>query len=299
MDEFSRDSVIDQSLATIETQIRMYSVAAGALVAVGVVTAVWGVFQFSASPEDLSRLGGFLSGAVTALWSLAGLLLIYVAFLGQRRQILHQEEELSLNRIELQHTREELRGQKEQLEQQTVTSRQQRFENTFFQRLNVLNAIIGSFRLQGVTVQVGPKVIVQNASGREVFRAIAEELQAREDLESPSVDASPSPSNAWKELCQRHEPLLSQYYRTLTHVIGFVHRSGQPEAERRDHVNAIRAQLSRYELELLLRVCVNEPDAGELRALVEEYGLLRFLGTDGHFRQRISPRAFMDMDISS
>ena len=43
---------------------------------------------------NLSALGSYLQGSVSSVWALAGLLFIYVAFLGQKQQLLLQQEEI-------------------------------------------------------------------------------------------------------------------------------------------------------------------------------------------------------------
>lgn len=79
-----------------------------------------------------SDLGTFIGGVSGTFAALAGIFFIYVAFLGQRLQILFQKQELEMNRQELKETREEIKGQKEQLELQNKQFQIQSFESTFF-----------------------------------------------------------------------------------------------------------------------------------------------------------------------
>jgi hypothetical protein len=65
-----------------------------------------------------SDLGSFIGGVSGTFAALAGVFFIYVAFIGQRLQILFQKEELEMNRKELKETREEIKGQKKQLKLQ-------------------------------------------------------------------------------------------------------------------------------------------------------------------------------------
>ena len=44
--------------------------------------------------EDWGNYGSYLQGTVASLWSLAGTLLIFVAFLAQKQQLLRQQIEL-------------------------------------------------------------------------------------------------------------------------------------------------------------------------------------------------------------
>jgi len=87
----------------------------------------------------------FLSGLTTAVWTLAGLFFVYVAFLGQKVSIKNQQLEILYNREELIITNEELAGQKKQMELQNATLKQQQFENTFFQLFKIHNDLIDNF----------------------------------------------------------------------------------------------------------------------------------------------------------
>ncbi len=105
---------------------------------VGALVFVSAIVVYLSGPNS-KDLGAFLLGAAGTLWSGAGLVLIYVAFLGQKQQVLLQRAELiqnrrqlELQRQELEDTREELKGQKEQLALQVQTSQIQLFESTFF-----------------------------------------------------------------------------------------------------------------------------------------------------------------------
>src|SRR5688572_24013814 len=96
-DDIARPAELERSIQTIERQIALLTRAVKGAVVAGIATAIAAVFAFTNSAEDLGRLGSFLAGTVGIAWSLAALLLIYFAFLGQRRQILNQEEDIRLN----------------------------------------------------------------------------------------------------------------------------------------------------------------------------------------------------------
>lgn len=81
-----------------------------ALLLIGFVIGMSALRWFGRTPEQLSWLGGFLSGTVGPLWSVASLLLVYVAYLAQRQQLSLQEHEIresskvqERNRIETQY----------------------------------------------------------------------------------------------------------------------------------------------------------------------------------------------------
>mgnify|MGYP003717282061 CR=1 FL=1 len=91
------------------------------------------IYQFNGNSNiRLSEIGDYIGGTVASTWSLAGLFFIYVAFLGQQKQMLLQKLDLYYNRLEITATRKELEGQKEQMIEQNKAIKLQRFENTFF-----------------------------------------------------------------------------------------------------------------------------------------------------------------------
>src|SRR5258707_42283 len=87
---------------SLERQITWLRRAAWFTVILGFGAAGWGLFKIGhVSPEQLSQLGSYLQGSVASLWSLAAFLFVYVAFLGQKQQLLLQHEELELTRADL------------------------------------------------------------------------------------------------------------------------------------------------------------------------------------------------------
>lgn len=122
----------------IEKETSSWRNGAFGVLGVGALVFVTAIVVYLSAPNS-KDLGAFLLGAAGTLWSGAGLVLIYVAFLGQKQQVMLQRAELiqnriqlELNRQELAETREELKGQKQQLERQAKNSERQLFENTFF-----------------------------------------------------------------------------------------------------------------------------------------------------------------------
>jgi len=92
----------------VERQITVFKRAAWVCIAAGVLAAVYGLTRLGAGPSSLEKLGSFLQGAVGSLWALAGLFLVFVAFLGQRLQLLYQQEELKATQDEVRTQTREL-----------------------------------------------------------------------------------------------------------------------------------------------------------------------------------------------
>lgn len=91
-----------------------------------------------------SDLGSFIGGVSGTFAALAGVFFIYVAFIGQRLQILFQKQELEMNRKELKETRKEIKGQKKQLRLQNKQFKIQSFESTFFKLIDYYKAKVSN-----------------------------------------------------------------------------------------------------------------------------------------------------------
>ena len=93
-------------------------------------------------------------GVVNALFSGLAFAGILIALYMQKHELELQREELSATREELKLQRMEMKGQKKQLEIQNKTSEKQRFENTFFQLLDVHHKIIIDLEYHSLTGEI-------------------------------------------------------------------------------------------------------------------------------------------------
>lgn len=127
----------------LENQIFWFKQGAFALVVLGLVFFASAFKTFDLSTIDqFAQFGDFIGGTAGAVWALAGLVFIYVAFLGQKLQLFYQRLELHATREEMKNQGDQLEGQKQQLEIQNDQSRKQIFDNTFFQLLTLHNEIV-------------------------------------------------------------------------------------------------------------------------------------------------------------
>ncbi|MDM5337363.1 hypothetical protein QUF84_09065 [Fictibacillus enclensis] len=79
--------------------------------------------------QDLGTYGDFLGGSTVPFLTVITILFIYKTYNLQQRQLNTQKKELSL-------LQEEMASTKETLQEQTKTTRMQRFENSFFMQIN-------------------------------------------------------------------------------------------------------------------------------------------------------------------
>ena len=61
--------------------------------------------------NDLGNFGSYLQGTTASFWSLAGLLIIFVAFLAQKQQLKQQEAELARQEQQFRSQQESIRRQ--------------------------------------------------------------------------------------------------------------------------------------------------------------------------------------------
>jgi hypothetical protein len=148
----NRQTEISDELLTLEKKVKKYTNWAWIFVGAGIAISVFSIIYFLCKNNDngfaLNLLGDFLGGSVASLWALAGLFFIYVAFLGQKQQLLNQQLELMYSQLEVKYTRLELAGQKEEMKEQNSTLRQQKFENTFFQLISLFSSSVNSLDIR-------------------------------------------------------------------------------------------------------------------------------------------------------
>lgn len=196
-------------------------------------------------------------GAVNALFSgMAFAALIYTVLL--------QRRELQLQREELIETREEIKGQKLQLVAQNDVLRQQTFEQTFFQTLSLLNALVTNITMGTVEAPV---------VGRDCFRRLYRFYgkNAKDDTDVESL------SRNYIAFYGRYGYEIGHYFRTLYNLVKLVDRSAVED--KRFYTNIIRAQLSDQELGLLFYNCLSPLGNEKFKPMVEKYALLKNMPT--------------------
>ena len=123
-----RENKIGTELSTLDAQIKKYIFWAWGFVIGGGIVSVFAIAWYLCRNAEkgfgINQLGDFMAGTVAALWSLAGLFFIYIAFLGQKQQLLNQQLEIMYSQIEVKYTRLELAGQKAEMKEQNATLKQ-------------------------------------------------------------------------------------------------------------------------------------------------------------------------------
>jgi hypothetical protein len=273
------------ALKSVDSQITRSLYLAGGLGLAGLGVVAWGISRIGLGTSLLDELGAFSAGTTGPIWSLAGLVLIYVAFLAQRRQFILQEEALSLNRIELQDTRAELRGQKEQLQLQKIEMEKQNalaqrtaFESSFFELLRFHRQAVAELRATPGSATY---------SGQDAFAQAAQELSARLSVSLASARSPEqqleSVSRHVSDVCLSTRSDFGHYFRTVYHLVKLIAESDQRANHR--YAALLRAQFSNAELLLLLANGLTEIGRDKFKPLIEEYALLKPVRTDQNIAQ--------------
>jgi hypothetical protein len=269
----------------LEKQITFCKWVAWCMVVVGVVAAGWGVYTL---PADLPGLGSYLQGATGSLFGLAGLMFIYVAFLGQKQQLLIQNEQLEAQKRQseddqqaqqesFRQQRHEIERQQKQFEVQQRSIERQAFDNYFFQLLNLQNQIASQLRQ---TVEDG-KGGTAKLEGRECFASWYADLKqdyARQLSASQTGRVSVDMDKCYACFYHDHQEVLGHYFRNLYHLVKVVKLSDVvlEYKDKRRYTSLVRAQLSAYELALLYYNGLSE-FGRHFKPWIEEFGLLEHL----------------------
>jgi hypothetical protein len=265
----NRQSEIELELVKLTSRIKSFTVWAWIFVIIGFIILVWAAifygYYFNQNEFSLNLLGDFLAGTVSSIWSLAGLFFIYVAFLGQKQQLLNQQLEIMFSQLEVKYTRLELAGQKEEMATQNATLIQQKFENTFFQLLANHNSIVNSLDI--MTSRGGNRQTF--AQGRDCFVTFHQRFKTKVGTNDNIINVL----QKYNEFFQANVSDLGHYFRNLYHIIKFIDESEIENKKR--YTNFVRAQLSSGELALLLYNCLSVFGHDKFKPLIEKYALLK------------------------
>lgn len=265
----AEEKVVEKEIEDVEKKISFYMKLAWALIIIGSIIGGLGVLEhFLGSDMQLNIIGDYTGGVVASTWSLAGLFIIYVAFLGQKQQILHQKMELKYNRFEVKATRIELEGQKQQMIEQNKTLRQQRFENTFFQMLNLHRQITNE-----INIELRKSFLI----GREGIKKFYLNLKSFQLAGRDRIKIQESLIDFKKRYIEQQNN-LGHYFQNIYVILNTIHHSSIEEKQ--FYINILRAQLSSYELSLLFYYGLMESNKETIKSLIEQYHLLSDLPHD-------------------
>ena len=256
--------------------------------------------------KDISHLTargtfGDMFGAVNALFSGLAFAGLIIAIYMQRKELEYQREELEL-------TRKEFQKQTKEFEEQNKNLAIQRFENTFFSMVKLLNSIIDSISFEEViygavggfnTAQLqymSPAQRTRNNNGREVFTCFRKQLV----VELKNITSIENFSDKVSEFFLHHpysaDNYIGHYFKVIYSILKQIDQNKSLNFdEKKSYSNMLRSQLSCDELFLLFCNCLQRDEFILLKLLIEKYSFLKHFYNfeiSDEIMQNYQPRAY-------
>lgn len=239
---------------------------------------------FAPANNDIQNARGLFGDS----WGGVNAIVSALAFAGVIVTLFLQNRDLNLQR-------KEMARQREEFEKENHTLKYQRFENLFYNMLNLQQEIVASLRFdyyqeerRYVTDQtVDSQTIKRTVSGRDVFRYTFE----RAEIQLSAITGGGQRLIVLgyraflnkKGLAAYDSTLIPTYYdhyfRHLYKIIHFVDSQGFPFKESYRYVSLLRGTLSRYELVWIYYNALN-PSYVKFKKLIEKYSLLKNIRED-------------------
>lgn len=247
--------------------------------------------------DKIAHFGDLISGVIGSVWSLAGVILFYVALTEQRKdystnqkaleiqvKTLNQQiEEFKLQRVELEETRKVFKEQSE-------TLRIQRFENTFFQLINLHHVIIDNFSIKFSSEYSSTTYNKRDLISEALKRLNQKLSETHEEIITNTEGEIEFRLKKYENLSDLHQPIrdayrrffydefksiFRHYFTNLYHIFKFIYTSDLIQNEKKQfYASILRAQLSSDELYLLFYNSI---------IITENFGYPKFLILIKHF----------------
>ena len=269
-----------------------------------VITHWWAKHFFTEVAEGDSRkaLFGDSFGAVNALVSAFAFAGMIVAFVLQRYELRLQRKELRDNRAEMAQQTRQFAAENKNLEIQ-------RFENLFYNMLNLQQKIVDGLRYdyyeeERSTVGVGHEAVTnkhqvrREVVGRDVFRYLFEDV---------GLPFSPPRHRGYRDYLYEQglekydntvvPSYFDHYFRHLYKIVQFADSQGFEFDVAYRYISFLRGTLSRYELVWLYYNSLN-PGYCNFKYLIEKYSLLKVLRKDLLTLTKESAQRCADLEIT-
>jgi hypothetical protein len=253
----------------VEKRITFFGIISWGLVGSGLLLSIFLIINFNNNnvEKNYSILAETIAGIVGTCWTLASVFFVYVAFLGQKKQLIFQKIEIIYNRMELKFNTLELKGQREELIEQNKTITIQRFENSFYNLLTILNSIIIDMNLPSVELR-----------GRIVFKKIYKKIEV--EVDQNGNNSIENLMAIYTIIYDEYKDILSHYFRTLYHLFKLINEFEFEQNNnelnfkiQKRYTSIIRAQLSSHEQILLFYNCLHLNGEKKFKPLIEKYSL--------------------------
>ncbi|MCC3817976.1 putative phage abortive infection protein [Vibrio parahaemolyticus] len=215
--------------------------------------------------------GDFFGGVFGSMWSLAGVVLFYLALKEQRSDfktnsnaLIKQIEALEIQTDEFKLQREELTQTRNVFVEQSKILKQQRFENTYFSLLDLFSSIVSD---------------LNNRSPNGDFFG-----EIKSDLNKKSCPLPSSNRNAirehyvdvYREIISEKSQSSAHYFKLFYRILKLIDDSDIDEADKFLYMKILRSQLSEQSL-LITYYNSYCPESKSLYKLILKYNLLKHL----------------------
>lgn len=271
--------------------------------------------RYQINDQKLSAFGDLIGGLIGSLWTLAGFILYYVALKDQRKDIKINQDNLEVQVETLNQQIKEYKLQTDELVQtrkvlneQSSTLLKQQFESTFFNSINLLNAIIDKFIIvlpSSRKIWDAEKNVnrMQNYDikllGKDVFSNYLEKLReaylqyCRENVVVNSLDASNSVIIEYDfekdsviiktialQFFNDYQKELGHYFRTVNNIVKLIIKDSAKISDFKFYNDIFMDQFSSEELILLFYYFVVFEEKYQTKQYIEENGFFRNLNKD-------------------
>lgn len=219
--------------------------------------------------EKFGQFGDFVGGIIGSLWSLAGILLFYLALSEQREDFKTNQEALQLQIKALNQQIEEFQLQRQELEstrkiyeEQSQTLKTQQFESNFYSFLEVYSNIKARF---------------PECPENDYFYHLYNLLFCEYNPTLSFVDHNEELIKKYITIFNNNSGFLSHYFKAFYRIVKMV--DSQPflkETEKSFYMKILRSQLTDFE-QLLLFYNSYTMNGEKARPLILKYDLLKHL----------------------
>ena len=212
-------------------------------------------------------------------WGGVNALVSALAFAGVIVTLYLQNRDLNLQR-------EEMKLQRQEFAEENKTIKYQRFENLFYNMLNLQQKIVDGLRYEHVVYEdfknefgilTKRHSVKREVVGRDVFRFLFEDVE---------FSYGPRPFRGYRRYLtavgvKKYDDTMiptyfDHYFRHLYKIVQFVDSQGFEFEEAYRYVSFLRGTLSRYELVWIYYNALY-PDNQKFKRLIEKYSLLKAL----------------------
>ena len=247
-------------------------------------------FSKSLNEEKIAQFGDFVGGVIGSLFSLAGVILFYVALKEQRKDIginqgafelqidaLNQQiQEFKEQKEELIETRkvseEQTRlireqtnlyiQQNKELKDQTSTAKLQQFDSSFFSCLNVFINLKNN--------------LDDGTANKNYFGSLYEILSNVDVKNKCLIETLDLINRKYFEIFDLQKNKLSQYFKTIYRIIILIDTGNIEDAKKNEYIKLFRSQLTDDEL-LMLYYNYQTSLGLKVRPYVIKYNLLKHI----------------------